>query len=146
MLDDGCAPMPDCFNPLILRTVFIDAELFNDDRELRKLVRDPLRSTSFVDIVPMVSEPIVRRNELVRFGMILDRECGIELDIDDDVVLAARNDRLRSKLCRLRSINDFTTDLDFDCVGLVAVAWVCECSAASLHDDVLSLPSVDTKL
>lgn len=28
------------------RTVFIDVALFNDERELRKLVREPLRSTS----------------------------------------------------------------------------------------------------
>lgn len=87
---------PAVFNPLILRTVLIDAELFNDERELRSDVREPLRSTSclFDDIVPV---SMVRRNEFVRFGIILDRECGIELD-NDDVVLVARNDRLRSRL------------------------------------------------
>lgn len=80
----------DDFNP-IFRTVFIDAELFSDDLELRKLVREPLRSTScrFVDIGPV---SMLRRNELVRFGMMLDRVCGVTF-VDD-----ARNDRLRSKL------------------------------------------------
>lgn len=92
-----CAEMPPpVFNPLIFRTVFIDAELFSDERELRNDVRDPLRSTSclFDDIVPV---SMVRRNEFVRFGIMLDRECGIEFD-NDAVVLDARNDRLRSKL------------------------------------------------
>lgn len=135
---------PEVFNPLILRTVLIDAELFNDDLELRSDVREPLRSTSclFDDIVPV---SMVQRNEFVRFGIMLDRECGIELD-SDDVVLDARNDRLRSKLWRFRSISDLTTDFDFACcVGLNADVCDCECSTASLHDDVLSLPS-DTKL
>lgn len=122
----------------IFRTVFIEAELFNDDRELRKLVRDPLRSTSCLldDIGPI---SLLRRSEFVRFGIMLVRECGVTF------VEAARNDRLRSKLCRFRSINDFTTNLDFGGFGLCADVEMCDCSPGSLHDDVLSLPS-DTKL
>lgn len=80
----------DDFKP-IFRTVFIDAELFSDDLELRKLVREPLRSTS-CRLVDIGAVSMLRRNELVRFGMMLDRVCGVTF-VDD-----ARNERLRSKL------------------------------------------------
>lgn len=76
---------------VIFRTVFIDAELFNDDLELRKLVRDPLRSTSCrFDVI--AAESTLRRSEFVLFGMMLLRDCGVT------VVDAARNDRLLAKL------------------------------------------------
>lgn len=102
VVDGDC--VDDAFNP-IFRTVLIDAELLSDDRELLRLVREPLRSTSLLDELAPVSA--LRRNEFVLFGMMLDRECG------GTVVEAARNDRLRSKLCRFRSINDLTTDFVF---------------------------------
>lgn len=89
-MDDGDCTA-DGFNP-IFRTVFVEAELFSDDRELRKLVREPLRSTSclLVDIEPA---SMLRRSELVLFGMMLVLVCG-----GATVVEAERNERLRSKL------------------------------------------------
>lgn len=102
-MDGDC--VADDFIP-IFRTVFIEAELFNDDLELLKLVREPLLSTScLLDAIGPVST--LRRSELVRFGITLVRECGVTF------VEAARNDRLRSKLCRLRSINVLTANFVF---------------------------------
>lgn len=76
-------------------TVFADAELFNDDLELRRLVRELLRSTQrlFVAVDGTLEFESVFRNELVRFGNTVRgtdavRDCDVE----------ARNDRLRSKL------------------------------------------------
>lgn len=80
---DGLSPM--------FRTVLIEAELFNDDLELRKEVREPLLSTSclLVDIDPV---SILRRKEFVLFGIMLVLACGVTTDG------VARNERLRSKL------------------------------------------------
>lgn len=92
----------------IFRTVFVDAELFNEDRELRRLVRDPLRSTS---IERLLFEPLSiarTRNEFVRLGVTV-----LRVFVDAKFVVAARSDRLRAKLSRFRSSNDFTDDFAF---------------------------------
>lgn len=77
----------------VLRTtVFVDAELFNDDRELRKLVREPLRSTTSVtrDFTVIGASP-PRRNEFVRFGN------APAVDVRSvELVDGIRSDRLRS--------------------------------------------------
>lgn len=77
----------------IFLTVFIEAELFSDDRELRKLVRDALRSTSVLLDGLIADGSTLRRNELVLFGMMLFRDCVIGVGVS-----AARSDRLRVKL------------------------------------------------
>lgn len=90
------------FNAIFL-TVFVDVALFSDERELRKLVRELLRSTSRLCCIVFEFESDFF-SELVRFGIIVLRT---------DEVLAefeARNERLRSKLWRLRSSRFCTVD------------------------------------
>lgn len=82
------------------RTVFIDVALFRDDRELRKLVRELLRSTSLLLCALVWSADFL--NELVLRGMTL-RLVGAGADV--------LNERLRSRLCRLRSSKVCTVDL-----------------------------------
>lgn len=54
------------------RTVFVEAELFNDDRELRRLVLDPLRSTSNDRVFGPLSN-VRARSEFVRMGVMVVR-------------------------------------------------------------------------
>lgn len=92
--------------PPTFLTVFVDAALFSDDRELRKLVRELLRSTSRLLSEIAAAAPLpadwptldcesVFRSEFVRFGSIVRWT--------EVAVAGTRNDRLRSKLCRFRS-------------------------------------------
>lgn len=134
-----------------LRTVLIEVALFNDERELRKLVREPLRSTS--RLLDGVAVSVVFRSELVRRGTIA---------LFDGDAAADLSDRLRSRLSRLRSNRFCTVDLtgvlerffcgesDFsddiklsDLDGFdrrLFVRFGVLLSGWSVYDDVLSLP------
>lgn len=92
---------------VIFRTVFVDAALFNDERELRRLVRDPLRSTSN-ERVPGPLSRVRARRDVVRIGAMV-------LRVLDDGTFdgSARSDRLRAKLSRFRSNSDLTDDFNF---------------------------------
>lgn len=87
------------------RTVFVETALFSDDLELRRLVRDPLRSTASTELVVRLFTgptdvppcPLLSRKEFVRFGKTPVRNAML------GTVDGIRNDRLRSRLARLRS-------------------------------------------
>ena len=76
--------------------MFVEVALFNDDLELRRLVRELLRST--YRLVDDVCGSAGLRREFVRRGMTL--RVDVEATVGPD-----RNDLLRSKLCRFRSSN-----------------------------------------
>lgn len=71
-------------------TVCVDAELFSDERELRKLFLELLLSTSRLFASAVTSD---LRNEFVRFGI-----DALRTDVVADKLLA-RSERLRSRLC-----------------------------------------------
>lgn len=118
----------------IFLTVFVDAELFSDERELRKLFRELLRSTGrlCVDVIS------VFLSEFVRFGSVVLRPMAAKFP--------DRRERDRSKLTSFRSINfciviDFGIDrrLDDDCDSLVSLVVLSDDVVRSIFSRLLSV-------